>query len=79
MKLSVERADLGQLEHNMTKTIRVENADISNHKIRVFTEQYNADIKVWIRDAYTIKLDNPTDLYVGIVHKTQRMVIEEIE
>lgn len=62
----------------MTKKIRIENADNSNHKVRVFTEHLS-DGK-WVRDessAKPIDLNHPTDLAELWVHGSQRLVVEE--
>jgi len=59
----------------MTKKIRIENADNSNHKVRVFTE-YLVDGQ-WTRQPKTTDLVYPADLAELYVHGHQRLVVEE--
>lgn len=59
----------------MTKKIRVENADTSDHKVDIEvwekrTEQPDALIK-------TVALDHPTSLSEEFVHSTRYLVIKE--
>lgn len=62
----------------MTKHVRIENADTSNHKIRV-TVQY-LDNGVWVdAPAETDVLDLPTQMCTKTVWKTKRLIIEEID
>lgn len=63
----------------MTKAIRIENADTSNHKVRVYRESKNAAGE-WVRnDAVPpLNLDNPTQLVQDYVHSGQRLVVEEV-
>jgi hypothetical protein len=64
----------------MTKKIRIENADNSNHKVRVYTE-WLVDGQ-WVRSneqlpAKTTDLVYPADLAELWVYGTQRLVVEE--
>ena len=59
----------------MTKQIRVENADMSEHKVRVYVEQQDAR-GAWVR-VKTIKANYPTAMATEYIHSTQRLVIEE--
>lgn len=64
----------------MTKKIRIENADNSNHKVRVHTE-WLVDGK-WVREADGLPpksqdLPYPADLAELWVYGTQRLVVEE--
>lgn len=62
----------------MTKAIRIENADTSNHKVKVFRETKNADGE-WVRsEATTTDLNTPTQLLHDHVHSGQRLVVEEV-
>lgn len=62
----------------MTKAIRIENADTSTHKVRVYRESKN-EAGEWVRsDAPSpINLDHPTQMLTEYVHSGQRLVIEE--
>lgn len=60
----------------MTKQIRVENADTSDHKVRVFVEDKQVD-GTWVRDPQPIALDHPTSMHAGYIHSKRRLVIEE--
>jgi hypothetical protein len=59
----------------MTKQIRIENADTSNHQVRVHVEQLNASGE-WTR-VKTIECDYPTAMASEYIHASQRLVIEE--
>lgn len=62
----------------MTKSVRIENADTSDHyKVRVHIEVLNADGH-WVRENHRTKsLDFPTQLVAEYIHDRQRIVIEE--
>ena len=60
----------------MTKAIRIENADTSTHKVRVFKEHKN-EAGEWVRAGPAIELDYPTQLATEYVHSHQRLVVEE--
>lgn len=63
----------------MTKAIRIENADTSSHKVRVFKEQKNPAGE-WVRNMDTaIELDHPTQMATDFIHSHQRLVIEEVK
>lgn len=59
----------------MTKNIRIENADTSDHKVRIHVEQQNADGE-WVR-VRTVEASYPTAMATECIHGTQRLVIEE--
>jgi len=61
----------------MTKQIRIENADTSNHLVRVHVEQRGADGQ-WTR-VRTLECDYPTAMATEYIHASQRLVIEEAE
>lgn len=60
----------------MTKQIRVENADTSDHKVRVHVEQLDAEGN-WVR-VRTLEADYPTAMATDYIHATQRLVVEEL-
>lgn len=59
----------------MTKQIRIENADTSEWKVRVYVEHKDANGQ-WQR-VKTVQADYPTALVSEYVHPQQRLVIEE--
>ncbi len=61
----------------MTKAIRIENADTSNHKVRVYRESKN-EAGEWVRSDAKFNLDNPTQMLSDYVHSGQRLVVEEV-
>lgn len=63
----------------MTKAIRIENADTSNHKVRVFVETKN-EVGEWVRGETPrfVDLNTPTQLVQDYVHSGQRLVVEEL-
>lgn len=62
----------------MTKKIRIENADTSNHKVLVKVQQKNAEGN-WVDAAnLPVNLDMPTLMTEQYIHSTQRIVIEEV-
>lgn len=63
----------------MTKNIRIENADTSDHKVRVYTEDYDALNDVWVRVGEPVVLDYPTAMAQHYIHATRRLVIEELK
>lgn len=60
----------------MTKRIRIENADASAHKVRVFVEDLQAD-GMWVRDE-GIPFDKPFEMLSTDIHARRRVVVEEI-
>lgn len=62
----------------MTKKVRIENADTSNHRVRVFIERLN-EAGQWVRAPHDapVELDFPTALHEGWIHQGQRLVVEE--
>lgn len=61
----------------MTKQIRIENADTSNHLVQVYIEQKNEHGE-WVR-VNARALDLPTAMLAEYIHATQRLVIEEVK
>ena len=63
----------------MTKKVRIENADTSNHKVHVFVETKN-EAGEWVRgEAHRfVDLSTPTQLVQDYVHSGQRLVVEEV-
>ena len=64
----------------MTKHIRIENADNSDHKVRVYIEDQTAD-GTWVRtgQADNLSLDFPTAMVDATVWSNRRLVIEEVK
>lgn len=60
----------------MTKLVRIENADTSIHKVRVFKEHRN-EAGEWVRVGPAAELDTPTQMAADYIHSHQRLVIEE--
>lgn len=62
----------------MTKQVRIENADTSNHKVRVFIEHRDANGE-WVRSPNDapVELDHPTAMHAGWIWRDQRLVVEE--
>ena len=60
----------------MTKAVRIENADTSNYKISVYTEDKQAD-GTWVRSPEPVRLDHPTQITTLHIHTHRRLVIEE--
>jgi hypothetical protein len=59
----------------MTKQIRIENADTSDHKVRIHVEDRNANGE-WVR-VKTLEADYPTTMTTEYIHSTRRLVVEE--
>ena len=59
----------------MTKKIRIENADGSNHPVRVTVQDKGAQGE-W-RTNHAVQLDFPTAMSEQFIHSTRRIVIEE--
>jgi hypothetical protein len=66
----------------MTKTVRVENADLSDYKVKVLVQELKYDYEnkcmgtEWIT-VKTISLDYPTHMAQEYITNTKRLVIEE--
>lgn len=60
----------------MTKSVRIENADNSSHKVRVYAEDKNAAGE-WVRSTEPAQLDLPTAMITSTIWKERRLVIEE--
>jgi hypothetical protein len=61
----------------MTKHIRIENADTSDYKVRVYVETQLEDGS-WHRDPMPTELDYPTAMTSELIWKGKRLVIEEL-
>lgn len=67
----------------MTKAIRIENADMSDHKVRVRVEVWrsgpeNDGAGSWVDSGEAVELSNPTAMLTTTIWLTRRLVIEEI-
>jgi len=62
----------------MTKAVRIENADLSDHKISIFAETKN-ETGEWVREQASVGLNNPTEMFRATIWKGRRIVIEEVE
>lgn len=62
----------------MTKAIRIENADNSNHKVRVTSQTKNADGE-WVDSGDSVQIDHPTAMTTLTVWKGRRLIVEEVE
>lgn len=61
----------------MTKSVRVENADTSSYKVKVYVEEKDANGQ-WVRtDPKPTGLDYPTSMQTFGIHSHRRLVIEE--
>jgi uncharacterized protein (DUF2249 family) len=62
----------------MTKSVRIENADTSDHKVVVQTWQKcnegEPDVLISEHD-----LSHPTQMHEGLIHQHQYLVIKEVE
>jgi len=61
---------------DMTKQVRIENADISTHKVIVFKEHKNESGE-WVRVGPAAELNTPTQMATDYIHSHQRLVVEE--
>lgn len=60
----------------MTKKVRIENADTSNHKVRVTIQRKDADGN-WA-DNESTNIDYPTMMTEQYIHSGARIIIEEV-
>jgi hypothetical protein len=61
----------------MTKTVRIENADTSDYKVKVTIQDKNFDTGEW-QNTCTINLDYPTAESNGLyITSTRRLIVEE--
>ena len=66
----------------MTKTIRIENADTANYKVKVSVQErrYNHDLGViddtWVTTK-VVELDYPTSMFTDYLTTTKRFIVEE--
>lgn len=61
----------------MTKTVRIENADTSDYKVKVTIQDKNSVSGEWV-DTAVINLDYPTAQTNGIyLTSTRRLIVEE--
>ena len=61
----------------MTKQIRIENADLSTHPVRVTVQHKNHETGVWADD-HSVQINNPTEITSHMIHSHRRIVIEEL-
>lgn len=66
----------------MTKHIRIENADLSDWKVKILVQdrQYNTETDAWDGEWVTTEthaLNNPTQLLTHFITNSRRLVIEE--
>lgn len=62
----------------MTKAVRIENADTSQHIVRVIVERKN-EAGEWVRDPYSMEmLELPTMMVTKYIHAGQRLIVEEV-
>lgn len=61
----------------MTKQIRIENADTSDHQVVVYEEHLQAD-GTWVRDPKPVCLGYPTSMHTTSIWREKRLVIEEV-
>ncbi len=62
----------------MAKTVRIENADCSDHKLVVHVEVRNFDGK-WYRTDENYPLNNPTSMLTQTIWDSKRLVVEEMQ
>jgi hypothetical protein len=63
----------------MTKTVRIENADTSNHKLLAFCEELEQNGQ-WVCQPNTMtRLDLPTTMTTLTVWTGRRIVIQEVK
>ena len=60
----------------MTKTVRIENADISNWPVRVTVQNKNA-AGDWVDEPGSVQIDSPTQMTEQYLHSGRRLIIEE--
>lgn len=60
----------------MTKSIRIENADTSDHKVAVYEENLVDD--AWVRNPVPVALNYPTSMHTQSIWRERRLVIEEV-
>lgn len=62
----------------MTKSVRIENADTSDHKVVVQTWQQgqNGEPDTLVEE---LDLSHPTQMHEGLVYQGQYLVIREVE
>lgn len=62
----------------MTKSIRIENADTSDHKVEVVTQNLNAAGE-WVDSPSPARLDYPTAQVSLTIWDSRRLVIREVK
>jgi hypothetical protein len=60
----------------MTKQVRIENADTSNHPVRV-TAQVKNEAGEWVDEPGYTQINNPTAMVHAYIHAGRRIIIEE--
>lgn len=61
----------------MTKQVRIENADTSNHPVRVTGQIKNAEGQ-WVNEPSYTQINMPTAMTAQYIHSGRRLVIEEL-
>jgi len=61
----------------MTKSIRIENADNSSHKVKVSIEYLKEG--EWVRSGEHNDLSYPTDMCTNTIWQGKRLVVEEYQ
>ena len=60
----------------MTKSVRIENADCSSHKVRIIVQQRNPEGQ-WVDTPEVVKLDIPTSMKEMTIWDGKRLIVEE--
>lgn len=62
----------------MTKSVRIENADMSAYKVVVYVEELNPE-NIWVRTEESYALPYPTSMVTHTLWDRKRLVIEEVK
>ena len=63
----------------MTKKVRIENADTSNHPVRVTTQKQNESGE-WVNDETVppVQIDHPAMMTEQFIWSGRRLIVEEL-
>lgn len=61
----------------MTKSVRIENADTSHHKVRVQQQILNQNTGLWDDTGVPFQLDCPAQMFTTTIHSTSRFIVYE--
>lgn len=61
----------------MTKKVRIENADTSNHPVRVTAQRLNSEGEWEDEPSGVVQIDHPTFMTEQYVHSGRRLIVEE--